>query len=231
MHERQTSWIQLCEQSDVVSSLQACLRNIQAIEEDPSAWKWVIISMHLALQGAMVCHLSGSAGFGALTKKSVEETQAWHERDRQRALARSTSGGENAPPTEEPCDPKDPYPEEHLADPLTLLKRLTNEKKRFDHSGGGHIHLEDRSVLAFKRLHKSFRNHFVHFSPKSWSIEVTSMPRILLDSLDIADKVAADPYPFRNLDDSARVTLSNTLISLRTSLEVLDAKLRGRNRP
>lgn len=30
----------------------------------------------------------------------------------------------------------------------------------------------------------SFRNDFIHFSPDSWSIEISGMPRICLDCLD-----------------------------------------------
>jgi len=227
MTEPDGNWLRLSEQSDVIASLSECLRSIRVIEEDLTAWKWAIISMHLAVQGAMVCHLSGSAGFGVLSDKSLKKTMEWHDRDRAGEIKCIESADEDGLPVRTLVNPEDAYPEAFLADPPTLFKRLTDDKKRFDRSGGKKIELSEDVNCAFGKLHDEFRNKFMHFCPKSWSIEMSGMPRILLQVLEIIDKIAADHYAFRHLDKDELQKLSDTLTELRTELTTLDQKMLG----
>ena len=75
-------WLRVDEQSDVLVSLDECLNCVRRVREEPAFWKWAILSIHNALQGAIVCHLSGTAQLGALAKRSVIASLEWHERDR-----------------------------------------------------------------------------------------------------------------------------------------------------
>jgi hypothetical protein len=65
-------WLRIDEQTDVVVSLSECLHCIRKLGEEPAFWKWAILSLHNALQGAMVCHLSGTAQLGALGEESIK---------------------------------------------------------------------------------------------------------------------------------------------------------------
>lgn len=76
------SGLRVDERTDVLISLSLCLRCLKSLGDDPGFWKWAILSLHNALQGAMVCHLSGTAQLGALSDKSDDDWLAWHERDR-----------------------------------------------------------------------------------------------------------------------------------------------------
>src|SRR4051794_25479825 len=74
-------WLRVDERTDVLASLSECLHCLRRLSEEPPTWKWVILSIHNALQGAMVCHLSGTAQLGALEEKSVTAAMEWHDKD------------------------------------------------------------------------------------------------------------------------------------------------------
>jgi len=76
-----------------------------------------------------------------------------------------------------------PYPEMMMDSFPSLYKKLKRHEVlgyRFTPSGtqGGNIN----------RLNR-FRNEFVHFMPKGWSIEVSGMPALCLDCLDVVDQL------------------------------------------
>ncbi|MFX0195729.1 MAG: hypothetical protein ACFFCW_06365 [Candidatus Hodarchaeota archaeon] len=43
---------------------------------------------------------------------------------------------------------------------------------------------------SIKRLREDLRNNFEHFTPKGWSIEVSGMPKIVSDTLDVIEFLA-----------------------------------------
>jgi hypothetical protein len=56
--------------ADVVAALDLLGAVSPLLLRHPPLWKWLIIAAHNALQGAMVCALSGTAGVGALDNRS-----------------------------------------------------------------------------------------------------------------------------------------------------------------
>ena len=74
------SYLRTDECQDVLSSLEQCVLSLAQARRSERAWKWVILSLHSALQGAMVCHLSGPDQLGALTKKNVAKLLEWYEK-------------------------------------------------------------------------------------------------------------------------------------------------------
>ena len=65
-------WLRTDEREDVAVSLLQCVNLLREAATQPRLWKWAILSLHNALQGAMACHLSGTAQFGALDKKNLK---------------------------------------------------------------------------------------------------------------------------------------------------------------
>ena len=55
---------------------------------------WVVLSMHSALQGAMICHLSGTVGVGALEERCADKWHAWHEEDRKGEIESVENGAD-----------------------------------------------------------------------------------------------------------------------------------------
>ena len=67
------------------------------------------------------------------------------------------------------------YPGEWMADFNTLLKRAA-------------IKMTASDARDIKKLH-GFRNDFAHFTPKSWSIEVAGLPRIIGVAVQLAESL------------------------------------------
>src|SRR4051794_38295940 len=103
-------WLDTDENEDFINSLERCAAFAQDIAHDVHAWKWLIISLHLALQGACVCALTGRhssslANPAYLTDKSAEKWKLWFGQRRRQAT-------------------NEPAPERRLAELRTLFNRV-----------------------------------------------------------------------------------------------------------
>ena len=146
--------------------------------------------LHSALQGAMVCHLSGTAQLGALTKNSAKQ---WLELHEKQACA-------------EP-------PRERVADAPELFSRLGSSERRIEHQCGAVLGITDSQRQSFHRLH-SLRNGFTHFQPKGWCIEIDFIKTILSDALDVLALIAEDPWPFRHMSQNERDDLESKMTEI-----------------
>ncbi len=144
----------------------------------------------------MVCHLSGTMQIGALTTTSAEQWCKWHECD----------GRQDPPPDKR-----------NIASALELFERLVSASKRIEHNCGRVIEITDKQKKAFKCLHQ-LRNQFVHFSPKSWSIEIEWIKAAVPDMLDIIAQTADDTWSFRHLPDGESDLLKDNISDLRNRL-------------
>jgi hypothetical protein len=66
-------------------------------------------------------------------------------------------------------------PREHLADFISLLKKY---RKAYRCSLPADQH---RKII---KLHREFRNSFVHFTPTYWSIEISMLPELIESAVD-----------------------------------------------
>jgi hypothetical protein len=143
-------WVTVDEATDVVGSIRHSLRCRKVAHADPLAWKWYIISLHSALQGAIVCHLTTTAApIGALTDDSHK---AWIEKINSRDFQKN--------------------PKIKILELPSLVKKI---RKSNAVCGGGQlcqIHVSDKDYQKIEKFHKVLRNQFTHFSPKIWSIEI-----------------------------------------------------------
>jgi hypothetical protein len=69
------------------------------------------------------------------------------------------------------------------------------------------------------RLHNYFRNNFMHFTPKGWSIEKAGLPRIIGAALDATERLMAVPKVAIHLDAVQQQRLQTAFASVRESLE------------
>ena len=163
-------WLRFDEREDAINALEHAAETALTLEENPLNWKWVIISLHNALQGALVCTLSGTTGVGALTDRSMKKMLEWFEVSRNNANAQ--------------------VPKARLADLMTLYGRakLPDLMKEF---GGGPLQTtkgQDDDV----RLLNSLRRNFAHFRPGGWSIETAGLPRVVLNVTAIIELLLLD---------------------------------------
>ena len=152
-------WLRTGEREDAIASLKLYSEAISKIDLDLAYWKWVIISLHSALQSIMAFHL----GFGNdLLVMSQEDAEKWIEAN----------------------DAGTPYPDAKMDSFLNLYKKIKkHEILGFKFSPNG---LQTASV---KKLNY-FRNEFIHFMPKGWSIEVSGMPRLCSDCLNVIKQLS-----------------------------------------
>lgn len=147
-------WLHTDEREDILASLRMLSTACDLVQADISAWKWIVIGTHSALQSAIAFHL----GFGNdLLVARQEDAAAW--------LAAHEDGS--------------PYPDTMMDSFPNLYKKL----KQVDVLGY-RFTPKGTQGSSIKRLNQ-FRNEFVHFMPKGWSVELTGMPTICADCLDV----------------------------------------------
>jgi len=219
----QNMYLHIDERTDVLASLSVCLNCVNSVKSDPHVWKWAILALHNALQGAMVCHVSGTAQLGALSDKSADASLAWHEQDRRGEIERISIGtSELGIPETRFATKEDQPPKEKLADADTLFRRLYNERKRRELGAGKVLDIEETQRNSFRRLH-ALRNDFSHFTPKGWSIELTGLPVIFLDTIDVIENISEDTWAFRHFDAQEHVQFEFLMNQLRTELGNISA--------
>ena len=155
------TWLETDEFQETILALQLTSEQLSnlATTSNLHYWAWVIICLHNALQGFMVLALRSTNNINVLTEDCAIEWLAAYER------------GDGQ------------YPEQKLDKFLNLYKKVKSERmnmylnSQFLKPSG----TQNRSVTKLN----SFRNNFIHFVPKWWTIEVTGLPQIVDDCLDI----------------------------------------------
>lgn len=192
------NYIEFDEYSDALYSLRHAAFFCAETARDRTMWKWAIIALHNALQGAMICHLSGTAGLGALEKDSIKAALDWHEGDR--------------------MGQSQPYPKEKVAPANVLFKRLSGQASTHE-GAGGPIKTSKQEVSSFERLH-ALRNDFSHFTPKSWIIETSGLAQIFGGISQILLRILDAGFAFRHADpaliEEARSCLARFVAEAKT---------------
>lgn len=191
-------WIRTNQAEDVAGSVRHAIRAAGFVSEDPLAWKWVIIALHSALQGACVCHLTTTAPpFGAVTKRNAYAWLTYFEDSRTDPTAKP-------PPTRLMALPE-------------LLKAVRKPESPGDRSNATGIKISDDELSWLRRFHEHTRNQFVHFEPRAWAIDVSGVPEIAKLIARIIEDILRVGWAFRrqtplqleemqqNLHDLARI--------------------------
>jgi hypothetical protein len=151
-------WLHTDEHEEAVSALEFMLESASKLASDIYRWRWIIISLHSALQGFMVIALRHSDGSGPVPDAIITQILDAHQA-------------------------KEPQPRELLHKFLVLYRLLKSRRMdRYVHSQRFRPQgTQNRSVCRLNQL----RNEFIHFTPKGWSLEVSGLPQICLDCLAV----------------------------------------------
>jgi hypothetical protein len=146
------------EREEAVRSLEWAAAQIAQVQTDPYNWKWVLISLHNAIQGYLVLALWNGNGLLTLKPKSAAK---W--------LKALEGGGA--------------YPVERLDEFLNLYAKAKDPENFHFHGAAAFVPgpTHDQSMA---RLNE-FRNEFIHFTPKGWSLQLAGLPAICIDILDV----------------------------------------------
>jgi hypothetical protein len=150
------------EHEEAVRSLEWAELQARMISTDSYHWKWVLISMHNAVQGFMVLALWSGNGLLALRKDSAVK---WLE-------AYETGGDGNCLKLK-------------LDDFTNPYKKIL-DRSSFSTVGSGPFRTDMSHGESMRQLN-NFRDEFIHFTPKGWSLQLVGLPRICMDALDIVE--------------------------------------------
>jgi hypothetical protein len=184
------NWLHTDEKADLIASLAMLDVALGQIANDLATWKWVVIATHSALQSAIACHL-GAIGNSLLVAKQ-EDAEAW--------LKAHEDGT--------------PYPEMMMDSFPNLYDKLKHQEifgYKFVPRG-----TQGRSI---KKINE-YRNEFIHFMPKGWSLEVSGLPAMCKDCLDVISELDEHTLRERWHNDSQES-------SFRTLLNSCLEKMRG----
>lgn len=146
------------EHEEAVRSLEWAEVQARTIATDPYNWKWVIISLHNAVQGFMVLALWNGNGLLSLTPKAAAK---WLEAYKNNI----------------------PFPADRLDKFLNLYEKA-KDSYNFSYIGSTAFVPGPTHDMSFKYLN-DFRNEFIHFTPKGWSLLLPGLPKMALDVLDL----------------------------------------------
>ena len=207
-----SEFVRTDECQDVLASLEQCVFSLAQARRSERAWKWVILSLHSALQGAMVCHLSGPEQLGALQERSAENWRQWNEKCIQDGAEDSGNPRRKR------------LARERLADANELFRRLHCSAARIEDGCGRIISITDQQRDSFELLH-DLRNEFTHFSPKSWIIDLRSIKQAIEDVLNVLCLIADDGGPLRQMTDQDWNILRSKIEEVRREVDAIDRML------
>ena len=206
---------------DVLASLDHCALSLRQARQSDGAWKWAVLSLHSALQGAMVCHLSGTAQLGALRKTDAKEEFKWHKKNRHGEIPHGQKKiNEFSAPMVSTGKKEDQLPRRFVADADELFQRLSCSSKRIESRCGEIIKITEKQETASRRLH-NLCNKLTHFSPKGWSIELAYIEEMIEDILDVICLILDNPWPSRHMPKEALNILRSTIEEIRSILSLV----------
>lgn len=193
-------WLRTDEAEEAVAALEAAARFAHDVPTDLFGWRWTVLAIHNALQGFMVIALRDSAGLLVLPDDLAAEWLAAHEAERD-------------------------YPEERLDLFMNLYKKIKRVSiaQQLGATPFTPAGTQGRSV---KRLN-TLRNQFIHFLPASWSLDVSGLPGVCLDALDVVEYLASSYRDLLWHDDTHPARISDALNEARARLQSLEAQYRG----
>lgn len=190
------NWFKTDEIEEAVSALETLARWSKNLASDISYWKWVILATHNAAQGFMVLSLRGTDRLLPLKDKIAHK---W--------LEAHINGTD--------------YPVEELDNFLNLYKKIQSDSMHF-FVDSKKLKASESQSKSIRRLN-SLRNDFIHFLPQSWSIEVSGLPRICIDCLDIIHFLGWESGNVTWYDQADRTRAEKAITIIRQNLATIES--------
>jgi hypothetical protein len=183
------------EKLEAINSLEFVSEQVDKVSDDISKWKWIIIGLHNALQNYMVCALRGTENTNVLSKKSSNN---WLTEFFNRMHS-----------------PKDKwkYPEERLDSFTNLFEKMQSDMMKKYSNGKAFIPTQSQidSVIDLNL----FRNEFIHFVPKGWSLGITGLPTLVVEVLGIIEFLAFESSNIRWSEESEKTRTRNAISNIK----------------
>lgn len=158
------AWLRTNPIQELVEILEFAADNSRDFGLTAEKWRWLILSLHLGVQAALICALKGydTSGTSILSAPSARQTLDWlHTDPKQRGQA----------------------PNQQLAPMRNLLKRAQQPSYLPDPY---RLTLPQHKIDDVLRLNE-LRNQFVHFAVDGWSLDADGLPRIAMHSIEVIE--------------------------------------------
>ena len=176
------------EAEDVAGSIRHALLSLSNTDHDPQSWKWALLALHSALQGACVCHLITTATpIGVVSEKDAAKWVAFFHAFRNDSRTRE--------------------PNTHVMALPELLAAIRVPKSAGDRSNVSGVQLREEEFQFLEYIHTEIRNEFVHFKPLGWSIEVSGITDLAKLVARIVREIEGFGWAFRHKDAAWRNAL------------------------
>ncbi len=186
------TWLSTDLYEEAISGLHLAADNTRAAAEHPYPWKWAILGLHSALQAFMALALENSNGLRALKKDTAAR---W---------MRSYRKGKPLP--KEKLDWFPALYDKIKSDLMLFL--VVSKKYEPDPT-------HDYSVEKLNEL----RNAFIHFLPSRWLLDVTGLPDICRNCLDVIKFLAWESGNVTWDDDRTDERARRAIADLANALE------------
>ena len=167
------------------------------------AWKWVLLSIHSALQGSMVCLLKAHHPYEPLDNKTKKLNIEWENE----YMDKLEKGEVNS---------RKKMLELHAQVPnkkIDFAKQLFSKVREL-------IKFTDKQADSFERIHY-WRNQLIHFKPGlTLCIDVDHMKTLVKDGIDIIIIIMDCVYnPLIFMEEDEVTTLRWNLLKIRKNLD------------
>jgi hypothetical protein len=210
------AWLSTDEYLEAVLSLEMVTDTLPKVLDNIYYWKWVVIALHMALQGYMVLALKGTNSYNVLDKKCAKELEAAWKRD------------------------DGVFPKRKLDHFLNLYKKIKAGRKTYEEQVKTGIRIyrkpEDLMLMymhsqpfkprgtqnkSVEMLHE-LRNDYIHFRPKGWLLGVHGLPRVVEDCVDIIDFLAFECGNVLWHDESLKAKTRELIAAIKGHIAILN---------
>lgn len=192
-------YFQTSQPRELLACMEFAAEQADRAAEDHGAWRWLAISMTLAVQNACLCALDHGDEFGT---KGMTRTDA-------RAVVRWTKQGRRGPA---PLAVREP----RIVSPLELLRRTGDPmflRPPF------RLPLTHGITEAFDDL-VDLRNTFLHFSEDGWTVDVREIPPLIMSACDVVRHLAVtQPIYLKHAEPRHRERVAAALDRIEAAME------------
>ena len=184
------------EHSEAINTLFSLKNQLYLLDLKVYRWKWIIIILHNCLQNFMVCCLSSKFNYFNVLKEG--HPQMWYEYL---------------------LYPFKKVPKIKLDICISLFNKIQSDAMLKKKQSKIFTATENHKY-AVNKLNE-LRNNFLHFIPKDWSIEISGLPNLTLNILEIIEFLAfeSDNYEWNN--DSEKATCETVINDIKNKLILL----------
>lgn len=152
------AYLRTDERSEAYNALVKTIQFLDEINEDTYNWKWFLVSLHNCLQAFMVLALKGSSSLSVMKQDHARRWLKAYESNSR-------------------------YPEVKMDSFLKLFEKIQSDFM-MKNSNSKVFDSTEQITTSIQELN-DLRNKFIHYMPKGWSLNITGLPSLGLDIVEV----------------------------------------------